>query len=114
MEEITSLANLIKEYGVSGVVVTFLIWNHFVAPRLKKRNGDYVSFKEVKDLKEQITEHLKKEALEDIRMGIIENELQHLKEGFKKVDENFENIFGMISKLKDYMIQEGYGKGKSH
>lgn len=71
----------------------------------------------VKDDHAILEKHMTKEAEEDIVIGILKNEQEHLRDSQKHTDANVEKIFGMFSGLKDSfielhktMIEMGIGK----
>lgn len=87
------VGDVYKQYGLLGLIVLllgaviiYIIWDRFQdvkeAKKLedKKRSGDYVSFDDVKELKETMKNHLASEATEDARFTKIENQLMALQE----------------------------------
>ena len=116
MDEI--LREAAKQYGMSGIISLFIIWDKFIYPKWKKSQGNYVSYKDLKDQLERLegrisvhevnlSTHLAKEAQEDIMLAKMQIEQDHFKEEFKDFKENQKAIFAMISDIKNILIQKG-------
>ena len=122
MEELFKLGfGIYEKYGLAGLLLIYFLGDKIIWPRLMqwKKGDNYVSFKDVKELKEnlnllnsKIVSHLEKEAIEDIERGIMKNDIVHIQGNQVRTDDNVEKIFNLISKLKDEMIEMGYGKGR--
>ena len=107
-----------KKYGMSGIISLFIIWDKFIYPQWKKSQGNFVSYKDLKEQLEKLegkvsayevklSAHLDKEAQEDIVLAKMQSEQDHFKEEFKDFKENQKAIFAMISDIKNILIQKG-------
>lgn len=54
--------------------------------------------------------HIDKEQEEHVEFGIMKNEIEHLKEAKEETHADIEKIYNLVSKLKDTLIDMGYGK----
>ena len=116
-----TILKLLVEATKSGYGIPFCLWflyekwqekQEAKEIKAKKASGDYVSFEDVKELKEIVKAHLIKEAQEDIVMANVQSELKHhqekfedLKEIFNKYEENQKDAFKLISQIKDHLIK---------
>ena len=122
MEELFKLGfGIYEKYGLAWLLLIYFLGDKLIWPKLMqwKKGDNYVSFKDVKELKEnlnllnsKLAAHLEKESIEDIERGIMKNEIVHIQTGQSKMDSDIEKIFMLISKVKDEMIEMGYGKGR--
>ena len=120
MEEAINWAHEIyAKYGLGGLLLTYFLWDKLIYPKfLRWKKGEhYVSFKDISDLKDKfkmlnnkIERHLEKEAIEDIRLGTMENQLDNQEKRMDKQTHDMETMFTLISNIKDKMIEMGYGK----
>ena len=86
----------------------------------KKKSGEYVSFEEVRELKEDLrtldgkfNSHIAEEAEKDARMIKVEMGHDHLKENImdikshlQELKDNQKDIFRLVSETKNLMIQK--------
>lgn len=117
MDELKLLAELIKTQGLAGVLAAILVWDKLIYPQWKKRNGSFVSYKEIDDkllnhgmrligMENKLGYHLERMAKDDIKMAKIETEHDHFKESMQDFKENQKAIFKMISEIKNMMIED--------
>lgn len=57
------------------------------------------------NLKKKIDDHLVKEALEDVRMAVMEETLKHQGEKIEETKDEITAIFKILSEIKTLMIQ---------
>ena len=97
----------------------------------KKASGDYVDYKDVIELKarmemvqrhssadrESLHSHLKdyvefqkEEAKENIRMGVMENNIQHQGQELSETKEDVKNIYRIMGEIKDLIITQAKNK----
>lgn len=69
------------------------------------------------ELKSDFEKHLKEwgqhksdEEKENIKMGIMETKLENAEKNQERLEDNDGKIFAMITALKDFMLEKGYGK----
>ena len=58
----------------------------------------------------RLNEHMTVAQEELLKLRSMEKDIEYQKERQGRTDENVEKIFTLISKLKDSMIEMGYGK----
>lgn len=58
------------------------------------------------ELKKLVQDHLAKEALEDIRMGVMESEQKNFKENLIETKEEISKIFEILGEIKTLMIKD--------
>jgi len=108
------LGKLPEHYGWVGVIILFLAQYGKVAWE-KWITGEHVSSKELKEkittMDLIVTDHLKKEALEDIMLAEIRKDQEHirerqadLKEMLEKLEVHQQKQFDLISSIKDKLI----------
>ena len=115
MEELFKLGfGIYEKYGLAGLLLIYFLGDKIIWPRLMqwKKGDNYVSFKDVKELKEnlsilngKIAAHLEKEALEDIHMAKMESEQDHFKESIVELKDNQKATFLMVSEIKNMLIK---------
>ena len=128
-----------ENWGWGGLALAYFLFDKFFYPKFMswKKGDEYVSFATVKLLKEEFAQlqkdvvnlkniqdrhgdhikygteklsgHLVQEEEENVKMGVMENKIVNIEKNQERTDANVEKIFGMISKVKDFMIEQGYG-----
>lgn len=112
------LKPLIDQFGLPAAIAIFLIYKHYLEPKIKKANGTFVSYKELNEKIGIVTarvnttqdscdkrfedygEFLKLEAKEDLRMKEIEMKTVHLE---RVVETENKHIFNQLGSLHDKM-----------
>ena len=126
MDEHGLLDGVFKHYGLNGIIILFLMWEKWNDKKEEKEikqkqsSGEWVTWQDVKTSQDKIKElsdivkmnslivdeHLKKEALEDIKIAKMENEQDHFKENIVEIKDNQKAIFTMIADIKSFLIKQ--------
>lgn len=105
-----------ERYGISGLILIFLFWKHFLYPQWRKRSGEFVHWNDLKQKLDEDNEKLKrlerllnsqleKELEKERRMNAIEilqtNLERNLAHLLQKMNENIETNNRLQGKIKD-------------
>ena len=124
-----------NQNGLVGIMLVVMVWAFIIQPRLsknkkdriesdKKSNGTWVSWEELKNKQDRMSEHLKsletrvadhliKEEQEAVMFTEIKKDqefmkerLDGLKEIFEKLEKNQSDCFTLIARIKDRLIDK--------
>ena len=94
---------LIKNHGLAGVVIIYLLWDRFYKPWDKKKNGDWVDYRDIKHNRKDIEEMLQKierievkQSTTDVLMASIQ--AQQLSDS-KLRDDQMNHIFNQLGSI---------------
>lgn len=111
MDEIKIVLEFAKTYGLSGLIVMVLLWDKYIKPYRKKNSGEWVSYKDVHQLAEQVKKmenrletRLQKQSEEDIKINSMEKDIQFQGEEIREAKGDVKDIFRILSEIKNMLI----------
>ncbi len=123
MEELKSLAAFVKEYGWSGTLSLYLVWDRLLKPQWRKRvSGEFVHWKDlkkkldedndkIKHIERIVNSQIDKEIEKERRMhtleigqGNIEKNVEDLKYVLRDTNGNLKTNNRLLGEVKDALV----------
>jgi len=125
VEELKTLLELTKIYGLPAGIIVYLLWERR-QERLseldekdwlekKKASGEWVSWEDLKNkidrmqdhikyLEVKVSDHLEKEMQEDLKINSMEKDIQFQVKEIDRTKGEIQEIFKLLSEIKNMMI----------
>lgn len=113
------VSDLLSRHGIEGIIGFWLIYEKWIRPWRKKGNEEWISWRDVKFVKERqealetkINLHLEKEAEEDIRLAKMEVKMDAIDD---KIKTENAHIFNQLKSIHESLseLMKHYGSNHS-
>ena len=108
------LSQILTQHGIEGVIGLWIIYEKWIKPWRKKDNGEWISYKDIKLVKEKqdamevkLNGHLEKSAQEDLKINSMEKDIQYQGKEIEESKKNISDVFKILSEIKTLMIERG-------
>ena len=118
---ISELLKILTSHGIEGIIGIWLVWEKWINPRLKRGREDWVSWRDVKAMKEKQIElekrqdahealvngSLLKESEKEVKLAVMGTQIVNQERELTEIKVDIKDIFRVVSEIKNMMIEKG-------
>lgn len=109
---VSEILKVIASNGISGIIGLALIYYKWIEPWRKKGRDEWISWRDVKDMKEVIAEqkltlthHLEQEQKENVKFAVMETKIANQERETVEMKGDIKDVFRVVSEIKNMMIE---------